>query len=233
MEIIPVIDLMGGEVVHARAGRRDDYRPIESTICSCSSLNSVISDLLAFYPFKTIYLADLDAIRFQMDNFSLYQQLIKDFPQVTFWLDAGIKDKSQWLRLSHLTGLMIIIGSETMQDKELLPLPANSVLSLDFSGKQFMGPEDVLAQPENWPEQVVILNLKNVGEQAGPDSQLVTRVKAINHHSKLIYGGGIRDESDLVCLDRQEVSASLIASALHSGTLTQSILSRYNKATAP
>lgn len=233
MEIIPVIDLMGGEVVHARAGRRDDYRPIESAICSCARLNSVISDLLAFYPFKTIYLADLDAIRFQMDNYSLYQQLVKDFPRVTFWLDAGIKDKSQWLRLSHLTGLMIIIGSETMQDKELLPLPRNSILSLDFSDKQFMGQEEVLAQPENWPEQVVVLNLKNVGEQAGPDSQLVTRVKALNHHSKLIYGGGIRDEDDLACLDEQEVSATLIASALHSGTLTQSTLNRYNKATAP
>ena len=32
MEVIPVIDLLGGQVVRGVAGRRDEYRPIVSQI---------------------------------------------------------------------------------------------------------------------------------------------------------------------------------------------------------
>ena len=33
MKLIPVIDLKAGEVVHARRGDRDNYRPIVSPLC--------------------------------------------------------------------------------------------------------------------------------------------------------------------------------------------------------
>ena len=63
MDIIPVIDLMGGQAVHAKLGRRDEYRPLQSRLCRTSRPLDVAEALLALYPFRTLYLADLDAIR--------------------------------------------------------------------------------------------------------------------------------------------------------------------------
>ena len=68
MEIIPVIDLMHGQVVHARMGQRQHYQPIQSLLCSSSAPIDVVSALLELYPFERMYIADLDAITGQGDH---------------------------------------------------------------------------------------------------------------------------------------------------------------------
>ena len=45
MEVIPVIDLMGGAVVRARLGRRDAYSPIDTRLSPTSSPSEVIAGL--------------------------------------------------------------------------------------------------------------------------------------------------------------------------------------------
>ena len=62
MEIIPVIDLMGGVVVHARMGQRNAYRPIATPLSPTSDPLDVTRGLMSVYPFTSIYAADLDAI---------------------------------------------------------------------------------------------------------------------------------------------------------------------------
>lgn len=62
MEVIPVIDLMGGVVVRARLGRRDTYPPIETRLSATSAPIDVVAGVLALHPFGAIYVADLDAI---------------------------------------------------------------------------------------------------------------------------------------------------------------------------
>jgi hypothetical protein len=62
MEIIPVIDLKGGLVVRARMGQRDQYRPIETPLSPTSHPADVVQGLMSVFPFRTLYVADLDAI---------------------------------------------------------------------------------------------------------------------------------------------------------------------------
>ncbi len=62
MQIIPVIDIKNGVVVHARAGDRASYRPIETPLASSAEPLAVIEGLLSLFPFDTLYLADLDGI---------------------------------------------------------------------------------------------------------------------------------------------------------------------------
>ena len=71
MEIIPVIDLMAGHVVHARFGNRQHYQPIQSLLCNSSKPVDIIQALLELYPFKTIYIADIDAIQGPDNHFEL------------------------------------------------------------------------------------------------------------------------------------------------------------------
>ena len=68
MEIIPVVDLMGGVVVRARMGQRDLYQPITTPLAATSDPVDVVRGLLAVYPFTTLYVADLDAIEHNGDN---------------------------------------------------------------------------------------------------------------------------------------------------------------------
>ena len=62
MEVIPVIDLKGGAVVRARHGDRASYRPIETPLSPTSDPLDVVAGLLSVHAFRTLYIADLDAI---------------------------------------------------------------------------------------------------------------------------------------------------------------------------
>ena len=80
MEIIPVIDLMHGQVVHARMGQRQHYQPIQSLLCSSSTPIDIVNALLELYPFERLYIADLNAIQGKGNHFQTIQALIDEFP---------------------------------------------------------------------------------------------------------------------------------------------------------
>ncbi|MGE3290704.1 MAG: nickel transporter, partial [Geminicoccaceae bacterium] len=89
-ELIPVVDLMGGVVVHARAGDRDRYRPLaQSLVAASAEPVAVVEGLLGLHPFPALYIADLDAIRKQGDNTSTILALRHRFPELRMWVDAG------------------------------------------------------------------------------------------------------------------------------------------------
>ena len=92
MDVVPVIDLKGGVVVHARRGERDRYRPIETPLSPTSLPIDVVRGLMSLHPFATLYVADLDAITRQGDNDAVVGALKEAFPRVTFWVDNGIAD---------------------------------------------------------------------------------------------------------------------------------------------
>ena len=62
--IIPVLDVMGGVVVRAIGGRREEYRPIVSRLTDSTAPVEVANALLAATGAAEFYVADLDAIRF-------------------------------------------------------------------------------------------------------------------------------------------------------------------------
>ena len=69
LQVIPVIDLLRGQVVRARMGDRASYRPLESPLSPTSDPIDVVRGLLSVYPFPTLYVADLDAIQRQRRQF--------------------------------------------------------------------------------------------------------------------------------------------------------------------
>ena len=109
MEIIPVIDLMHGQVVHARMGQRQHYQPIQSLLCSSSTPIDIVNALLELYPFERLYIADLNAIQGKNNHFQTIQALIDELPLIEIWLDRGIAcvdDLQDYnnLRVIHVIG---------------------------------------------------------------------------------------------------------------------------------
>ena len=93
--VVPVIDLMGGQVVHARRGDRSNYRPLESALTRSSDPLEVVRALLAAAPFPAIYAADLDAILQRGDHRETLLDIADRFPSLTLWVDAGFAQASQ------------------------------------------------------------------------------------------------------------------------------------------
>lgn len=226
LQIIPVIDLMGGIVVHARQGQRRNYKAIDSVLCQSSEPEEFVAELLDFYPFKTIYLADLDAITLGVLNIDLYSALIEAFPKVEFCIDAGVKTVVQWQALKTIGRLNVILASECLQDLSLLT--EADILSLDFKNGDLLGNDRLLQQSALWPEKIIVLSLDNVGSQNGPDIKQMKQIKQLaqGKHS-FILGGGVRDERDLAMLKEKNAGGVLVASAFHNGKIDKGILSRY------
>ena len=93
--VIPVIDLKQGQVVHAIAGDRDHYRPISSQL-PCDATPRSVAKAFVQYGFKTVYVADLDAILGVGDNDHSIQA-IRD-AGLHVWLDRGIRAGNEAVR---------------------------------------------------------------------------------------------------------------------------------------
>jgi phosphoribosylformimino-5-aminoimidazole carboxamide ribotide isomerase len=223
MEIIPVIDLKDGKVVHARMGRRELYRPIQTPLARTSDPIDVVGGVMSIYPFENFYVADLDAIGGNGNNHATIAQVKQAFPHVTFWLDSGIADvdtATKWLQqdLGHL-----VLGSETQSDTTMVYRFSDDprfVLSLDFREAEFQGPLALLTQADCWPQRVIVMTLDRVGSQSGPDLDRLRGIKTAAEERAIYAAGGVRDARDLRALANAGIAGALVASSLHNGRIT-------------
>lgn len=222
MRIIPVIDLMRGQVVRARMGDRASYRRLESPLSPTSDPVDVVRGLLTVYPFPTLYVADLDAIQSHGDNLPTLRRIREEFPALQLWVDNGAADDAA---LEAVVGADLgspILGSESQRNDKLIAQHRGStriVLSLDFRGDAFHGPPEILAEPALWPQRVIVMTLARVGSGAGPDLGRLASIQSIAGGREIYAAGGVRDADDLRALKEAGISGALIATALHEGRI--------------
>ena len=218
MQVIPVIDLMGARVVRAQLGDRASYRRLESPLSPTSDPVDVVRGLLAVYPFPTLYVADLDAIQGDGDNFAALRRIREAFPGLQMWIDNGAAASAAIEALIDADLGAPVIGSELQPDSALVAQHSDSrrvVLSLDFRGDAFQGPEEILAEPALWPQRVIVMTLARVGSGTGPDVQRIAATRSIAGGREIYAAGGVRDAGDLSALKAAGAAGALIATALH------------------
>jgi uncharacterized protein related to proFAR isomerase len=280
LRVIPVIDLMHGQVVRARMGDRASYQPLNSPLSSTSDAVDIVRGLLAVYPFPTLYVADLDAIQNHGDNVQTLRRIRDEFPALQLWVDNGATDAGAVEALigddlehdaissnqrrhcerseaihgnverhgtlgsprrhspSGRTGVFRrptaprdddptrrrqalgtpVIGSESQRDSKLIARHGDSmriVLSLDFRGDAFQGPQEILAEPALWPHRIIVMTLARVGSGAGPDLARFAAIRSIAGGREIYAAGGVRDASDLSVLKAAGAFGALISTALH------------------
>jgi phosphoribosylformimino-5-aminoimidazole carboxamide ribotide isomerase len=222
MQIIPVIDLKDGLVVHAVRGNREYYQPIHqnSQLTDSSDIHTVLSRFLQLYPFKQFYIADLNAI----SGFGSHQVLIDDvqqsYPDIHFWLDNGC----QFSEIKPgRPNLQQVIGTESQQ----LPPTVTTkdyILSLDYKDQQRKGPAVWFEQSAYWPDVVIAMTLNQVGSDSGPDKEKLIQLQRAHPKKKWVAAGGVRNQSDLVWLEKNGIHSALLATALHNGSINKQIL---------
>ena len=220
MDVIPVIDVRHGVAVHARQGQRDQYKPVETPLARGSDPVAVARGFLALFPFRSIYVADLDGIEGRGRHEGLAARLTALLPGVEFWIDGGISGDAAAAR----AGVLPVVGSESLADDDLERLrkePAGLfALSLDFRGDSFVGPQALLDDAALWPERVIVMTLARVGAGDGPDLQRIAAIVARAGARRVYAAGGVRHLVDLKALRGAGASGALVATALHAGTIT-------------
>ena len=233
MKLIPVIDYKQGHVVHAKAGMRDNYQPIDSLLCKSSNIFDVIDDILTLADFKTIYAADLDCIENQQLDFDLWAGLFKHYPSIEFWLDIGILC-NQWPEFLHNSpNARPVLGSESFESSKQLTSSLNllgnlnPLISIDIKADKILGPDDLLTTIQHHSYEVIIISISNVGTSHGPNKSAVSEIMKSVSNKNIYYGGGIRHINDINQLNNTNISGILVANALHSGCISQQELVKF------
>lgn len=228
IEVIPVIDLKGGKVVRARHGLRHSYASLKTPLARTSAPVDVVVGLLSVHPFRVVYIADLDAIEMRGSHEQCLDTLAAAFPGLTFWVDAGARDaKEAHAWLARHPSPHLVLGSESLMSHTVLEELAGCeriILSLDYRGERFLGPDSLCERPELWPPRVIVITLARVGSNAGPDMRRLASIKRRAPDVALYAAGGLRDASDLELLKQAGMAGVLVASALHDRRLTSADL---------
>jgi HisA/HisF family protein len=228
LEIIPVIDIKGGQAVHAKQGFREHYQPLSTRLCPRADPLALAGTLLSHYPFRTIYIADLDALMGTGSNRALIQSLVVRFPQTEFWIDQGLTQ----VRFGDSTKFtwIPVLGSESLTESCLTRLfiePDQIILSLDFSTSGLLGPKVLLEDNSLWPERIIVMNLTSVGGKNGPNWERFEYFRRTWPERQFIAAGGVRHEADLDRLASLGFTGVLIATALHRGTISAPTIERF------
>ena len=224
MNIIPVLDLMNDQVVHAKHGNRHEYLPIKSILTRASEPLVVIQAMLALYPFTQLYIADINAIQKTGNHKNTILEITNSFPNLEIWLDAGF-DKEASITSYHSRNIKPVLGSESLSSigqYQALSTASKrrAILSLDYKDDFLQGVQGILSDANLWPNDVIVMTLNKVGSNAGPDLTKLSAIKYQSKQSNIYAAGGVRNSADLESLKASNISGALIASALHNGALT-------------
>lgn len=230
-DVVPVLDLKDGDVVHARAGKqaragkRAEYRPIATPFGPPHDAPAIARALLGITFSPSLYIADLDSILGRGHNFDLCQALADALPDTDLWIDAGFSNLSDcafWLPL----GATLVVGSETIASLEdwreiREDFGSSLVLSLDFDEQGLRGPKELMGEPALWPDRVILMSLGRVGTETGPDLELLRTAIAGAGGRHIFVGGGVATENDIATVKDAGARGVLVATALHSGAVGQ------------
>ncbi len=238
MKVLPVLDVLNGQVVRGVAGRRENYRPIVSQLTASSDPVSVARAVRDAFGLDQFYLADLDGILHQKPNFDLYRLLAADGFQLL--VDAGVRQPFDALNIQADAGLHVVVGLETCRSPEdlarIVACTSNVTFSLDLQN----GIPRFSVDASDWRREldeivrqvvlanvssIIVLDLSDVGMGTGGSTDTLCRF--IRHEFpklQLITGGGVRSRDDLIRLSELGVDGVLVASALHDGRLIRSDL---------
>jgi phosphoribosylformimino-5-aminoimidazole carboxamide ribotide isomerase len=228
MRIVPVVDLKGGIVVHARRGQRAEYAPLRSPLVDGCEPVAVARALCAAAQAGTLYVADLDAIAgapADTETLSALSALAE------LWVDAGATTRERAAALAGTSVTRNVVGTESLPSGAMDDIDApRRVLSVDLIDGRLISPRPELAGREPSAaaslatglgvRELLVIDLLRVGSGSGPPLRAVADLAAALPGLEIYAGGGVRDDDDLRALESAGAAGALVATALHEGRVT-------------
>ncbi|MHA1269136.1 MAG: HisA/HisF-related TIM barrel protein [Candidatus Helarchaeota archaeon] len=245
MRIIPVIDILNSKVVQGVRGERDKYFPIKSVFCNSAEILDVVDNLINLFKFSEIYIADLDSIVNDKEDFDYISNILNNY-NIDIMIDAGISQINRARKLIDIGIKNLIIGTETLTSltfitelkEEFNSKDINIIISIDlYKDKNItkcdtlknLTPISIVKKFQEFEiNEFIILDLSRVGSQIGGVSKVVYDV-ITNTDVKIITGGGINSINDIVQISQIKIDGVLIATALHNGSIVPNEIINFMK----
>jgi len=169
MQVLPVMDLMRGEVVRGVAGQRESYRPIQSQLSQASTPPAVAEAFHRSLGLSEVYLADLDAIGGGEPDWDIYRAVAGC--GVKLWVDAGLVDAGQAFALLEfdphgavisgvVAGLETASGPKAVEEMLRAVGKGRLVFSLDMqAGRPLASSSQWGSDPVAIAEQVIAMGV--------------------------------------------------------------------------
>ena len=231
VRIVPVLDLKGGIVVHARRGARADYAPLSSPLVEGCAPVPVARALCAACHSDRLYVADLDAL----GGAPAGEATLAGLAAVAeTWVDAGATTAERAAALERAGAARNVVGTESLGPDAATPGAVPSapplVLSVDLRGGRLISPDPALDGHEParaaplaralGVSELMVIDLARVGSGSGPPVDAVAELAAVLPDVAIYAGGGVRDDGDLFALESVGAAGALVATALHEGRIT-------------
>jgi phosphoribosylformimino-5-aminoimidazole carboxamide ribotide isomerase len=234
MRILGVVDVLGGRAVHARAGLRDRYEPVQTVAGENIGDGDPAAVVRAYLRMgiTELYAADLDAILGRARQDAAIASIAA--AGAPLWVDAAIASPDAARRALELSAAVVVVGLETLPSYAALSDICASAgsdrvaFSLDLrNGDPIVGP-GVASEPAHviaaraadaGAAAIIVIDLAQVGVSRGVDVDLIGRVRDAAPDATLLAGGGVRGFDDLARLSDAGCDGALVATALHEGRL--------------
>ena len=235
--VIPVLDLMIGQVVWAKSGNRGCYSPVHSPLTQSARPLDVAKAMFNQTGCDCLYLANIDSFAGATPISNVYDQLLE--AGFSLWIDADWMGSlhcdertDQILSLAQQDKVNLIFSSETMSSWDefsiiagLAQSGANPIFSVDMRRGSVIAKSDELsaASPldivsraiDAGVKSMILLDLESVGTYQGVSTEsLITEVAEKFPQLQLISGGGVRNQEDAQRLLTAGCQHVLVASAI-------------------
>ena len=237
VRVVGVIDLLRGRAVHARAGRRDRYEPVQQVAGTAIEAGDAVAVARAYVDrlgVRELYVADLDAL----GGGVVQQSLVAAIAAIgaPMLLDAAVTTADDARRALDLGADQAIVALETLPGFERLRDVCRAIggehvaFSLDLrdgvpiiaSGAGMCGePPRMIATRaiDAGAGTFIVIYLARVGTGRGLDLDLLASVREVTQGARLLAGGGVRGIDDLERLAELGCDGALVATALHDGRI--------------
>lgn len=241
-KIIPVIDILNSEAVHAVKGEREKYKPLISVLFKGNDPIKIAKKFKDEYSINEIYIADLDAIIRRKPNLTLLKEILQ-ITDIKVMIDPGIISIKNIVEYSRYSLDSLILGLETIASfkviSECLKIKGShkTIVSIDMYNEiiqtnvieiKNLHPVEIIKKIEDLGvDKIILLDLYKVGQKVGGIPPLYLKIRD-NYNGKILVGGGIKDIRDIEMYKHNNFSGVLIGTALHDGTIDIEKLRKIN-----
>src|ERR1700729_2975674 len=204
MRVIPVLDLKGGAVVHARRGQRADYAPLRSPLVEGCEPVAVARALCGVCRTRSLYVADLAALAGDPVNATILTALSE---VADTWVDAGATTAERAAVLHQAGVARNVIGTESIGPDALEGRPQEPplVLSVDLRDGRLISPDPELSGREATAaaslaracnvRELLVIDLARVGSGSGPPLAAGGQLAQAPPGGAIYARGGVRDDA--------------------------------------
>lgn len=233
--VVFVMDIFNRNVVLARGGIRENYRPVSDSSSVCKT--SIPMEILEFLRPREVYIADLNALQGK-GPLDINAEIIREVGlKADTMLDFGVsslKDVDQALSIAGTAVIGTETGTLAVIRDSASKYPGRISVSIDVKHGNILkqdpeipqDPFEIVKLLNGLPlKDLIFLDLDRVGTASGFDPKFLHKLAESSVHDVLL-AGGVRGMEDLFALDRLGIKGALVATAIHSGSVPPEVMTR-------